>query len=499
MRAALGALLYALIASNAHASPLLETAGGSNGLSGLQGRVSAGGASAAYFNPALLTDVPGGITAGFVVLGSRISIAGSARSSSADVPNSLGNAYHADGSRWDNYPVGTENLQNGVEPDGIRSGIIARPRQAAGSNHATYTYEAIGIVLPLFEQRLTLAFFGMIPNSSFTELKGFYVDEREQYFSNSLHPEFYSDRLLSLAMALGAGFRISDTLSVGLGTTLSLRADVSAPVYVVDAGRLQDLMLDTGAKVNVGLAPHGGIAYRPLKRLRLTFTAHAPQKVEFAAKFRFLLATGTEQSSSIIFVHDYMPWQIGLGGSYDLAKSEHSELSVNASAVYGRWSQYVDRHGDRPSDAYAFSDTVTAGLGARYRVGDVSVGLDTQYKPTPVPTQTGRSNYVDNDRVGMSLSAEYAFRVWNTGVRAGAQLAAYRMVSRFTRKLSTPTFEDGRNRTPNLVKDEVPDDGVLSAEPIEGREGLQTNNPGWPGFSSGGYIASGSLYMTVML
>jgi long-chain fatty acid transport protein len=49
------------------------------------------------------------------------------------------------------------------------------------------------------------------------------------------------------------------------------------------------------------------------------------------------------------------------------------------------------------------------------------------------------------------------------------------------------------------VKDEVPDDGVLSGEPIDGREGLQTNNPGWPGYNSGGYIASGSLYITVML
>lgn len=50
-----------------------------------------------------------------------------------------------------------------------------------------------------------------------------------------------------------------------------------------------------------------------------------------------------------------------------------------------------------------------------------------------------------------------------------------------------------------LVTDEVPDDAVLDSEPIAGREGLQTNSPGWPGFGSGGYLATASLYLTVNL
>jgi len=67
------------------------------------------------------------------------------------------------------------------------------------------------------------------------------------------------------------------------------------------------------------------------------------------------------------------------------------------------------------------------------------------------------------------------------------------------RKATTPTYADGQNRTPALVKDEVPDDGENGGTPIPGRQGLQTNNPGWPGFSSGGWMASAGIYLSVSL
>ena len=43
----------------------------------------------------------------------------------------------------------------------------------------------------------------------------------------------------------------------------------------------------------------------------------------------------------------------------------------------------------------------------------------------------------------------------------------------------------------NPVLDEVPDEAVdrVTGMPLEGAAGLQTNNPGYPGFSSGGWLA----------
>jgi hypothetical protein len=183
----------------------------------------------------------------------------------------------------------------------------------------------------------------------------------------------------------------------------------------------------------------------------------------------------------------------------DLVQSRDTKLTLAASALYGRWSRYVDRHGERPVPQFGWYDTITSAVGARLATGAWNLGLDVQYKPTPVPLQRGRSNYVDNDRIGASSSLEYAIPIGKSQLKLGAQLQGFWMLDRFARKLTTPTFADGLNRTPALVKDELPDDAQLGIQPLEGAAGLQTNNPGWPGFSSKGWLAGAGLYIAVAL
>lgn len=73
------------------------------------------------------------------------------------------------------------------------------------------------------------------------------------------------------------------------------------------------------------------------------------------------------------------------------------------------------------------------------------------------------------------------------------------MLDRVARKLTPPTFADGINRTPTLVKDELPDDAQIGLDPAPGAAGLQTNNAGWPAFSSKGWLAGAGLYVVVTL
>ena len=49
------------------------------------------------------------------------------------------------------------------------------------------------------------------------------------------------------------------------------------------------------------------------------------------------------------------------------------------------------------------------------------------------------------------------------------------------------------------MKDELPDDAQVSGEPLEGAEDLQTNNTGWPGFGSEGWVLAAALYLRVSL
>lgn len=484
---------------DAAASPLFDLTGGTDGIGGMQAWTVGGAASSAYFNPALLVDAPFGFTAGFVALTEQIGVSLDGRPGTQfAVPDGLANATHADGSALASVPIATALLQNGRTASGIKPALTARPRQAAGTGHQTFSYETIGFVAKLMDDKLAFGFYGMIPNGDFTSLGAFYPDEREQYFSNSLHPELYADRLTSLSMGFGAGYRLADNLSVGVGGSLSLRAGVGAPTYVANAGALQDLLIDTDAKVNVSVSPNAGVSYAPSSRWHLAGTVHAPEKVELGVDFTFLLATGLQQGSSFTLLYDSMPWQLGGGAAYDVVKTDEDVVTLAATGMYGTWSDYQDRHGETPVAAYGWYDTLTPTGGIRYQHRATRAFFDVQYKPSPVPPQTGRSNYVDNDRLGGAAGVDYAFSWHHTSMRVGFQAQAYWLISRHQNKLATPNQPDGLNHYPALVADEAPDDAQVAGEPLGGTQGLQTNNPGWPGFGSQGAVVAGGLFLTVM-
>src|SRR6185503_813334 len=163
----------------------------------------------------------------------------------------------------------------------------------------------------------------------------------------------------------------------------------------------------------------------------------------------------------VSFIHDYLPWKISAGSSYDVVRTNETSVAIVGTAVYARWSDYVDRHNQRPAGAYAWYDTLGGSAGVRYQRGPLRGLFDAVYEPTPVPDQTGRTNYIDNDRLGGALGFDYAFRFLGGKLPAGID----------------------------------PVTGV--PRPLDGREGLQTNNPGWPGFFSAGWILGGSCHVTL--
>jgi hypothetical protein len=82
-------------------------------------------------------------------------------------------------------------------------------------------------------------------------------------------------------------------------------------------------------------------------------------------------------------------------------------------------------------------------------------------------------------------------------MNVGGQLQAHRLLPRHQSKLPTPTRADGKNLAPERVKDELPDDAELGGDPLDGAQGLQTNNPGWPGFGSEGWILGATVYVSL--
>jgi long-chain fatty acid transport protein len=491
-------LALSLATGSATASPPFDLAGGMGGQGGFSGRVIEGGASSTYANPALLLDATPGISLGFVVLSQQIGVTLAGRPGTQyAVPEGIENATHANGSQWSNIPIPTNWLQNGRPATALRPALPARPRQGDGSGDGVFAYQMVGFITKILHERLALGVYTLLPYSKFTGADAFYSDEREQYFTNSLHPELYGDRLVATSVAAAGALKINEALSVGLGFTLNLTTESSTPTYVANTGQLQNILIDSDVKVVAGLSPHAGVSYKPAARLRLTATAHAPEKLDIDTNFTFLLANGVQQAASVDFTHDYVPWQLGAGASYDLLKTTHDAVTLAATAVFGQWSTYLDRHSEAPLPGYGWHDTITPTLGARYQHEAIGLLLDTQYQPTPVPPQTGRTNYVDNDRLGIDGGVDCRFSLMDTVFHVGAQAQVQRLVPRYQTKLAAPTSPDGQDRAPSLVVDEVPDDGVVNGQPIPGRQGLQTNNPGWPGFGSEGWIVGGGVYLSV--
>jgi hypothetical protein len=115
--------------------------------------------------------------------------------------------------------------------------------------------------------------------------------------------------------------------------------------------------------------------------------------------------------------------------------------------------------------------------------------MDLTYTPSPVPEQIGESNYVDNDKVGLMAGGDIALKLGPTKLRPGAQLFVNRLISRHNTK------DDA------LMTDQLPDDSIYGSthDPVLGAKGLQTNNPGWPGFASQGWIWGGAITLEVPL
>jgi long-chain fatty acid transport protein len=253
-----------------------------------------------------------------------------------------------------------------------------------------------------------------------------------------------------------------------------------------DVGHFQQINVDSNVDVTMALAPHFGVAFTPIKQLRLAATAHSPQKLDIGTNFTFLLSNGLEQSAKVSFTHDYVPWQFGLGGAWDMFNAGGSPVTLAATVVHQRWSTYLDRHSEHPDGAYRWYDTFTGTAGLRYAPGALHTMLDVTYVPSPVPDQVGRTNYVDNDRIGVSGGADYGVPLFDGTLRFGAQAQLHRLLPRETHKQAGVA---------DPVVDEVPDDAVINSKPIPGSAGLQTNNPGWPGYASNGWIIGAGAYL----
>jgi hypothetical protein len=178
-------------------------------------------------------------------------------------------------------------------------------------------------------------------------------------------------------------------------------------------------------------------------------------------------------------------------------RSEQHRLGVVVTATYKLWSDYVNRQGERPQQGYGWSNTLGISFGLRHVYDKrLTTFFDAGYEPTPVPAQTGRTNYVDNDRYSLAGGVNYQFGIYDTGLklRLGLQGQIHLFPERTQMKIDPSKPPYAGSSYSQLVRDEWVDGAKDSRGTVIPESfGLQTNNPGWPGFSSKGMILGAGL------
>lgn len=330
----------------------------------------------------------------------------------------------------------------------------------------------------------------MIPTGGLIAGQTRFADERERAFSNQLHHELIGSRLHRPVVEMGVARELTDRISVGVGGTWLPGTTMSTEAYLAEPADQSNADLNTEIETSgqwglltgvVAELPHkfeAGLAFRQ----GVSFEVEGANEVQV----RGMPAGGDESRQQMHWIPTSTPSSIRAG----LAR-QFGAVEATVDARYTFWSTYRDTQG---RDA-GFDDTLQGRLGAEWEYSEnTRLRAGTGFVPTPVPAQTGRTNYVDNSRALLSVGGGHDVSVLDRQLTASWHVRFQHLVVRDTDKRRRDDYPDCTPGETALC-DEVPDDleNPETGQPYEEAQGLQTGNPGFPGFVSGGWLASVGL------
>lgn len=339
--------------------------------------------------------------------------------------------------------------------------------------------------LGVYWLRLGAAF--SLPLTALADADMRYADEREQFFSNQLQFQLLNRRANRPSFLAGVAFRPIRWLGFGASVNVFGNVVANTRMYIPDALDQQAINMAMGVSVKYDASAIAGIHFEPLEwfgfgfsfRDRSWFGAGLTNKLQF---WNFEIYKGepvTVQNFSYGF--SFTPRVLTGGLRFDLAS-----FTLTGDAFWEMWNEY------RPETAIGreagWKDTFGARLGLEYRATswlDVRVG--TAYRPSPVPSQSGRTNYVDNDKIDATTGFSF-YLPWVEGLAVDLHVQFVALLPRSHYK---------KANDPDPVIDEFPDARDAKTDrPVASSEGLQTNNPGWPGYRSSGFVGTAGLGVT---
>jgi hypothetical protein len=429
---------------------------------------------ALFYNPGRMGFVPNSVGVHFSASFDNVKISLFDRPQGYDVPAAI----------YDSLPLDPNASQ--ISSRYLPTAELPNARRNTTNDPNTFMLTG-GIVhdLGLYWLRLGAAF--SLPLSALAAADMSYVDEREQFFSNRLQFQLLNRSANRPTFLAGVAFRPIKWLGFGASVNVFGNVVANTKMFIPDALDQQNINLAMDVSIKYDAAIIAGIHFEPLDwfgfgfsfRDRSWFGADLTNRLQF---WNFEIYKGepiTVQEFNYGF--SFSPRVLSGGFRFDV-----SSFTIAGDVYWAMWHEFRPETDIR--NEASWNDTVGARVGVEWRaVKWMDVRVGSAYRPSPVPRQSGRTSFVDNDKV--DASAGFSFYLpWVEGLSIDAHVQFVALIPR-------TQVKDPDDADP--VIDEFPDArDVKTDEYVESSAGLQTNNPGWPGYRSSGFIGTAGLGVT---
>lgn len=298
-----------------------------------------------------------------------------------------------------------------------------------------------------------------------------YTNEKEALFTNKLYFELLENRTEHQIILPTIAVKVLPYLSIGGGVSLFIRSITYSHVYLPNIINQSDAFMNVNNVQEYTYVPNLGILFAPSDNFKVG-VAYMGQD-SFPIKGASLVQVpelGQQFTQPIEQILFFTPAHASIGVMYKPVYN----LELEGDLTWVEWSGYINNHNKPPQSQWmdpntntlrhgqAWNDIYIPRIGIEYKPASPwRFMLGYFYEPTPVPPQTGRTNYADNVKNVISTGGTYIMPYKNGNINFSIHLQTQILGDRTTYK--------------NIAVDADPN-----------KPGIQ--NPGYPGYKSKGYI-----------
>jgi len=390
-------------------------------------------------------------------------------------------------------PAGFDTPNQGPNSLRLPTDVLLRPRSDTTDIPTTYGL-IIGALGSFGINNLRFGVIASIPLSAGVgSQRTFFPDEREQFFSNRLNFTLLGERTQTLVTQVGLAYQIADWVAIGAGLSFMPSNQTLAQVYVDNPTDQSDVDLVLNNDQSGLISPMVGLLLMPLPKWRISAVYRGEIFFDLSGTNEIQVRGFQEDDDFPTFQNyntavNYLPHEFVFGSAY---VSETWVVGVDVQ--WQLWNQFRDQQANQDT---GLRSTIGTRIGVEYNIPKgFRYRTGAGFELTPVPEQTGRTSYVDNDRLFFTVGMGHPFKAFGNVFEISWYLQYHYLIPRDTNKKVASSYPSCDSEQRDTICNELADDltDPETGEQVPEYQGLQTNNPGFPGFQSFGQLIAFGL------